>query len=108
PRMRRELNLQIELVEAEIKANREQQESLRPFTRFNIGEPFPVTIASLRICRASAEFRLNELIVDRNNLIRFHGDQFRNLELRVEAARRHLVELESAEEIPAASAAQQP
>ena len=109
PRQRRELNLAIELTQAEIKSNREAQESLRPFTRFTIGEPFPLTIANLRICRESAEMRLNNLLAERNTLIRFHGDQFRTLELRVEAARRRLVELEANEEIAAAPAAvQQP
>jgi hypothetical protein len=106
PRQRRELNLAIELTEAEIKGNKEAQESLRPFTRFTIGEPFPLTIANLRICRESAELRLNNLLAERGALIRFHGDQFRTLELRVEAARRCLVELEANEEIASAPATQ--
>jgi hypothetical protein len=108
PRQRRELNLAIELTQAEIKNNQEAQESLRPFTRFTIGEPFPLTIANLRICRESAELRLNNLLAERGALIRFHGDQFRTLELRVEAARRRLVELEANEEIAAAPTVQQP
>jgi hypothetical protein len=108
PRQRRELNLAIELTEAEIKGNKEAQESLRPFTRFTIGEPFPLTIANLKICRESAELRLSNLIAERGALIRFHGDQFRTLELRVEAARRRLVALEANGEIAAAPAAQQP
>src|SRR4051794_1813762 len=108
PRQRRELNLAIELTQAEIRNNQDAQESLRPFTRFTIGEPFPLTIANLRICRESAELRLNDLLAERGALIRFHGDQFRTLELRVEAARRRLVELEANEEIATAPALPRP
>src|SRR4051794_37705161 len=54
PRQRRELNLAIELTQAEIDGNRDQQEALRPFTRFTIGEPFPLTVANLRVCRKAA------------------------------------------------------
>jgi hypothetical protein len=106
PRQRRELDLAIELTQAEIKNNQEAQESLRPFTRFSLGEPFPLTIANLRICRASAELRLNDLIAERNSLIRFHGDQFRILEMRVQAARQRVVDLEPRDEIAAAPVVQ--
>lgn len=104
PRQRRELNLAIELTQAEIDGNQEQQESLRPFTRFSLGEPFPLTIANLRVCRKAAELRLNDLQAERNMLIRFHGDQFRILEMRVQAARQRVLELEPKEEIAAAPA----
>jgi hypothetical protein len=108
PRQRREIDLAIELTQAEIQGNQEQQESLRPFTRFSIGEPFPLTIANLRICRQSAELRLNNLQAERNMLIRFHGDQFRILQMRVQAARQRVAELETNEEIAAAPAVLQP
>jgi hypothetical protein len=108
PRQRREINLAIELTQSEIQANQDAQDSLRPFTRFNIGEPFPLTIANLRICRQSAELRLNSLLADRNTLIRFHGDQFRILQMRVQAARQRLVDLEASDELAAAPAVQQP
>jgi hypothetical protein len=104
PRQRRELNLAIELTQAEIQGYQEQQEALRPFTRFSIGEPFPLTIANLRVCRKSAELRLNNLQAERNTLIRFHGDQFRVLEMRVRAARQRVAELEANDEVAAASA----
>jgi hypothetical protein len=106
PRQRRELNLAIELTQAEIEVNQEQQESLRPFTRFSLGEPFPLTIGNLRICRKAAELRLNDLQAERNMLIRFHGDQFRILQMRVQAARQRVLELEPKEEIAAAPAVQ--
>src|SRR3954464_1396019 len=102
PRQRRELNLAIELTQAEIEGNKEQQESLRPFTRFSLGEPFPLTIANLKVCRKNAELRLNNLQAERNSLIRFHGNDFRILELRVQAARQRVVDLEPKEEIAAA------
>jgi hypothetical protein len=107
PRQRRELNLAIELTQAEIEGNQEQQESLRPFTRFSLGEPFPLTIANLRVCRKAAELRLNDLQAERNMLIRFHGDQFRILQMRVQAARQRVLELEPTDEIAAAPAVQQ-
>src|SRR5712671_1988547 len=110
PRQRRELNLAIELTQAEIEGNQEQQESLRPFTRFSLGEPFPLTIANLRICRQSAEIRLNNLQAERNILIRFHGDQFRILQMKVQAARQRVADLEAYDEVAAlpAPAVQQP
>ncbi len=108
PRQRRELDLAIELTRAEIRGNQEQQESLRPFTRFTIGEPFPLTIAGLKICRESAELRLNDLQAQRNMLIRFHGNQFRILQMRVQAARQRVVDLEPQDEVAAAPAVQQP
>lgn len=108
PRQRRELNLAIELTQAEIEGYQEQQESLRPFTRFSLGEPFPLTIANIRVCRKSAEIRLNNLQAERNMLIRFHGDQFRVLEMRVQAARQRVVDLEANDEIAAVSSVQQP
>jgi hypothetical protein len=107
PRQRRELNLAIELTQTEIESNQEQQESLRPFTRFSLGEPFPLTIASLRVCGKSAELRLNNLQAERNTLIRFHADEFRILEMRVQAARQRVLDLEPKEEIAAAPAAKQ-
>src|SRR3954464_5462322 len=99
PRQRRQLNLAIELTQAEIEGNQEQQESLRPFTRFSLGEPFPLTIANLRVCRKSAELRLNDLQAERNMLIRFHGDQFRILQMRVQAARQRVADLEAYDEV---------
>jgi hypothetical protein len=104
PRQRRELNLAIELTQAEIKGAEEQQEALRPFTRFTIGEPFPLTIANLRVCRKAAELRLNNLQAERNSLIRFHGDDFRILEMRVQAARQRVADLEANDEVAAAPA----
>jgi hypothetical protein len=108
PRQRRELNMAIELTQAEIQGNQEQQEALRPFTRFSIGEPFPLTIASLRVCRKAAEIRLNNLQAERNTLIRFHSDDFRILEMKVQAARQRVADLEANDAIAAGPAAQQP
>ena len=108
PRQRRELNLAIELTQAEIQGYEEQQEALRPFTRFSIGEPFPLTIANLRICRKSAELRLNNLQAERNMLVRFHGDQFHILEMRVRAARQRVADLEANDEVMPPPIAPQP
>ena len=104
PRQRRELNLAIELTQAEIDGAKDQQEALRPFTRFTIGEPFPLTIANLRVCRKAAELRLNNLQAERNSLIRFHGDDFRILEMRAQAARQRVADLEANDEVAGAPA----
>jgi hypothetical protein len=108
PRQRRELNMAIELTQAEIDGNREQQESLRPFTRFSIGEPFPLTVANLRVCGKAAEIRLSNLQAERNALVRFHSDDFRILEMRVQAARQRVAELEANDELAVTSAPTQP
>jgi hypothetical protein len=96
--------LSIELAEEEIKSIDEQYNVLRPFTRFTLDEPFPLTVANLRVCRKAAEIRLNNLLAERNSLIRFHGDQFRILEMRVQAARQRVVELEPSDEVASAPA----
>jgi hypothetical protein len=108
PRQRRELNLAIELTQAEIQGYEEQQEALRPFTRFSIGEPFPLTNANLRVCRRSAELRLNDLQAERNMLIRFHRDPLRILEMRVRAARQRVADLEANDEVLPPPVAPQP
>ncbi len=108
PRQQRDLNMAIELTQAEIQGYEEQQEAFRPFTRFTIGEPFPLTIANLRVCRKAAEIRLNNLQAERNTLIRFHADQFRILEVRVQVARQRVADLEVNDVIAADSAAQKP
>src|SRR5262249_12887079 len=82
PRQKRELDAAIEMTQTELEANDEAQRELRPFTRFSLGEPFPLTIRQLQICQTAAELRLKNLQAERNALIRFHSDQFRVLEMR--------------------------
>ena len=101
PRQRRDLNLAIELTDAEIQGYDDQINALRPFTRFSLGEPFPLTIANLRVCRKAAEIRLYDLQAERNTFIRFHSDQFRILEMRVHEARLRVAELEANDTIAA-------
>jgi hypothetical protein len=106
PRQRRELNQAIELTEAEIRSIEEQQDVLRPsYTRFTLDQPFPLSWAELRVCHKSADFRLTNLQAERNNLIRFHADQFRILEMRVQAARQRVADLEANDEVAASPAA---
>src|SRR5262249_3889699 len=105
PRQRRELNQAIELTEAEIKGIEEQQDVLRPsYTRFTLDQPFPLSWAELRVCHKAADFRLTNLQGERNNLIRFHADQFRILEMRVQAARQRVADLEANDEVAASPA----
>jgi hypothetical protein len=108
PRQRRELNAAIELTEAEIRVYEARKIAYRPFTSFTIGEPFPLTIQDLNMCRKEAEVRLNNLYAERNALIRFHGDQFEALKMRVVEARFRVAELEANDTIAAEPAAKQP
>ena len=108
PRQQRDLNMAIELTQAEIQGYEDQQQAFRPFTRFTIGEPFPLTIANLRMCRKAAEIRLNDLQAERNTLIRFHADQFRVLEWKVQVARQRVADLEANDTIAADPPAQKP
>jgi hypothetical protein len=95
PRQKRELDAAIEMTELEIRANEEAQRELRPFTRFSLGEPFPLTIRELQICSRGTELRLKNLQAERNALVRFHYDDFRVLEMRVQEARLRVAELEA-------------
>jgi hypothetical protein len=95
PRRRRDLNAVIELTEMEVRNYQDLLNEYRPFTQFSLGEPFPVTIRNLQMCLKEAELRLRNLYADRNALIRFKGDEFRILEMRVQEARLRVSELES-------------
>lgn len=94
PRRRRDLNGAIEFAEAQIKAYDDQVLALRPYTSFSLGEPFPLTVLNLKMCRKEAQLRLDNLVAERNALIRFHGDDFQVLEIRVLEARMRVAALE--------------
>jgi hypothetical protein len=68
---------------------------LEPFTRFSIGEPFPITVRNLQMCIRTGELRLNDLLDERNALIRYHSDQFRVLAADVYMARARVADLEA-------------
>jgi hypothetical protein len=104
PRQKRELDAAIEITKMEICNNDHMQEEFRPFTRFTIGEPFPITIRNLQMCRQVAEVRLKNLEDERAELIRFHGDQFRALEMKVQEARLRVAQLEGDETLTPESA----
>jgi hypothetical protein len=95
PRRRRDLDAAIELTEMEMRNYQDLLNEYRPFTQFSLGEPFPVTIRNLQMCLKEVELRLRNLYADRNALIRFKGDEFRVLEMRVQEARLRVAELES-------------
>lgn len=94
PRQQRHLNAAIELTRLEICDLQERLREYRPFTRFSTGDPFMVTIQNTRMCLRDAELRLRDLWAERNALVRYHSDQYRELELRVHEARLRVVELE--------------
>ena len=95
PRKQRALDAEIECTRAEIENNRWLLREYGPFNRFSTGQPFPITIRDLQMCIQNSEFRLNDLLAERNALVRFHADQFRVLAADVYAARARIVDLEA-------------
>jgi hypothetical protein len=66
-----------------------------PFEAFDaILRPLLVPLQGLRLQLRDAELRLEDLWQERNNLVRFHSDQARLLDLKVVEARRRIIELE--------------
>ena len=99
PRQRRHLDAQIKLTQAEVDAYNERLREYRPFDRFSTGRPLLVPIQDLRLCLLEAELRLRDLQAERNALVRFHSDEWRVLELRVEQARLRLAQIEGGGQI---------
>ena len=103
PRMRRHLQAQIDLTNAEIRNYKERLREYEPFDRFTVGRPLFVTIQELRMCLLDAEHRLRDLWAERNALIRFHSDDWRLLEMNVHEARLRVAAIEAAHEAVAES-----
>ena len=95
PRLRRHLDAQIRLTEAEIRAYRERLREYRPFDRFSLGQPFLITLQELKMCLFEAELRLRDLWAERNALVRFHSDDWRVLEMKVHEARLRVAAIEA-------------
>lgn len=95
PRKCRELDTAIEMTRLELENNNALLRDYRPYTRFSTGQPFPITVRSLEMCVRATEMRLNDLLAERNALIRFHSDQYRMLEAQVYEARLRVAELEA-------------
>jgi hypothetical protein len=100
PCQRRNLDAAIEMTRLEIENNKKLMREYRPFTRFTIGEPFPITIRNLEMCNKAAEIRLNDLLAERNALVRFHSDQYDQLAYEVYEARQRVLELEPVVTVP--------
>jgi hypothetical protein len=96
PRQQRELDSAIEFTRIELKNNKWLLHEYEPFTQFSLGKPFPITVRELQMCIRAGECRLNELLDERNALIRFHGDDFRELSAQVYEARLRVVEVDAA------------
>lgn len=94
PRQLRALDFAIETTRTDIENNRRLMRQYRPFTRFTIGQPFPITISHLESCNQAAEFRLADLIAERDALMRFRADQFNQLAFEVRQARLQVLALE--------------
>jgi hypothetical protein len=62
PRMRRQLQAQIDLTEAEIRDYKERLHEYSSFDRFSVGRPFTVTLQDLRMCLFEAELRQRDLL----------------------------------------------
>jgi hypothetical protein len=98
PRIRRQLNAQIDLTEAEVRIYKERLRLFRPFDRFSTGSAVTWSLQDLRMCLMEAELRLRDLWAERNNLVRFRTAEWRELELRVHDARVLVAEIEAARE----------
>ena len=94
PRQRRRLDAHIALAEEEIRIYKERRREYAPAMRWSTGRPLSITMQDLRLCTMDAEFTLRDLYADRNALSRFHSDQWRLLELRVEEARAEVAAIE--------------
>jgi hypothetical protein len=105
PRQKRHLDAAIKLTDAEVRALRDRLREYRAFDKFSTGGPLFVTIQDVRMCLLDAELRLKDLRAERNNLIRFHSDEWRLLEIRAYEARVRVAELERSEALPAPRAA---
>jgi hypothetical protein len=108
PRQRRELNAAIELTEMELRNNESLLHEYQPFTQFSLGQPFPITIRNLQMCIRENELRLQNLRAEWNALVRFHSDQFRALEMKVQQARWRVAELEANDVVASEPPANQP
>ena len=98
PRQQRHLNAAIDLTRAEVENLKCRLHAYQPYTRFSTGDPFMITIQETEMCLREAELRLRDLWAERNALVRFHSDQWRELELRVMEARMRVAELEPADD----------
>ena len=101
PRQQRFLGAQIRITEAEVRSLQERLREYRAFDKFSTGGPLFVSIHDARICLLDAELRLRDLRAERNNLVRFHLDQWRMLERRAYEARARVAELERNRNPPA-------
>jgi hypothetical protein len=90
----RGLDAAIECTRIEIEDNTRLLREYEPFTRFSIGAPFPITVRELRACIVAGQLHLNDLLAERNALVRYHSDDFRELEARVYEARQRVLDLE--------------
>jgi hypothetical protein len=98
PRIRRHLDAQIRLTEAEVRTYKERIRLYRPFDRWSTGSAVSWALQDLRMCLLEAELRLRDLWAARSDLIRFRTPLWRDLELRVHDARLRVAQLESAAE----------
>jgi hypothetical protein len=96
PRIRRQLDAQIDLTEAEVRIYKERLRLYRPFDRFSTGSAVAWSLQDMRMCLMEAELRLRDLWAERNNLVRFRTAEWRDLELRVHDARVRVAEVEAA------------
>jgi hypothetical protein len=99
PRIRRQLDAQIDLTEAEVRVYKERLRLFRPFDRFSTGSAVAWSLQDMRMCLMEAELRLRDLWAERNNLVRFRTPEWRELELRLHDARVRVAEIEASMEI---------
>jgi hypothetical protein len=95
PRELRRLDSAIRFTLAELEAVRERLRGYGPYTSFNTGQPFLLSIQEDKLCLLDTELRLRDLRDERCALVRFHTDHIRLLELKAQDIRERLILLEN-------------
>lgn len=108
PRQLRHFNGAIELTKAEIRDLEARLRAYRPYTRFSTGDAYMLTIQDTKMCLREAQLRLRDLWAERNALMRYRSDVYRELEWNVHVARLRVIELEPADEPAITSVAETP
>jgi hypothetical protein len=97
PSQRDHLDAQMILTKAEIEVQRRLVREYERMSRGKTSKPFLVTLSDARMALLSAQLSHQRHCDEKSRLEKFHSDQCRLYELRVDAAREHLTALLNAD-----------